>query len=318
MRVLGLRTYFLRAGAVLLFASIPLNRASASQVMFDGFGDGDHNNNGLDSGATATDATDVGVPWYLASGTSAVNFTAIDDSSGIGSGNALQLFNTGSNNRPTAGRFTPQSLNDGDSLILRLDMRVLSVKNTTGTDITGSRAIRFGLYYDKSSATWTSGDKGSSDTTYNDDDGYDVTVDARADVTDTTTMDARKDADDAQILQAAAAGIGASSTNTADQLVDTNKHHFELTLTRSGSNLLVSLQQDSNPTISGTDTSPISGNFTFNEVAIGVRSSAAMDTRWDNIEVDYVPGAPVPEPAGLAATALAGVLVRRRRKLCQV
>jgi hypothetical protein len=68
--------------------------AAVIGVFSDGFGDGDRDNNGLDAGATATDPSDVGIPWLLTDGTSAVNFRAIDDSAGIGAGNALQLTGT--------------------------------------------------------------------------------------------------------------------------------------------------------------------------------------------------------------------------------
>src|SRR5215212_7885013 len=114
---------FIRLATAILVASCSFNVASAAIIFSDGFGDGDRDNNGLDAGAAVTDATDVGIPWLLTDGTSAVNFRAIDDSAGIGNENALQLNNTGSNNRPTVGHFAPITMADGDKLILRFDAR---------------------------------------------------------------------------------------------------------------------------------------------------------------------------------------------------
>jgi hypothetical protein len=307
------RHALLRGCAAILLAAGFASKTSATIVFTDGFGDGDRNNNGLDAGATATDPSDVGIPWFTTAGTSAITFQATDDSAGIGNGNALQIFNTGSNNRPEAGMFTPVTLGDGDKLILRFDMRLLSCKNTAGADITADRAVRFGLYSDKL-GNFSSGDKASADTSYNDDDGYNCTIDARADAGANATMDVRRDADDAQILQAAAAGISCSTSNTAYQLVDANKHHFELSLTRSGTSLIVSLAQDGLAPITGTDASPVPANFTFNEVALGVRSSAAMDTRWDNIQVEYQQAVPEPAGLGIIATFTGALIARRRRR----
>ena len=73
--------------------------------------------------------------------------------------------------------------------------------------------------------------------------------------------------------------------------------------------MLVTLQQDSNAAISGTDATP-PGSFIFDEVALGVRSNAAMDMRFDNIQVEYIP-----EPAslGMLLIGACGLAMRRRR-----
>ena len=318
MSKIGIRARTLRVSVAFVAAGL-LGIAGAARgvvitnLVTDGFGDGDRNNDATTETAP-TDVTDVGIPWYLCAGTSAVTYAATDDSAGIGNGNALQLFNTSSNNRPTAGHFTSQALADGDALQLSFDMRLLSSKNTGGTDVTADRAIRFGIYND--SSTFTTGDKGSSDVTYNDDVGYNARVDSRADVSNSTSMDVTRDdtSDTAAILQATATSLGISSTNSINQLVDTNKHHFVMTLTRSGTSMLVSLQQDSNAAISGTDASP-PGGFTYNEIAFGVRSNAAMDLRIDNVQLDYIPN--VPEPGAFALIGLvtgAGAIRRRRTR----
>jgi hypothetical protein len=281
--------------------------ARGAIIFTDGFGDGDRDNNGLDSGASVTDATDVGIPWLLTDGNSAVTFKAVDDSAGIGSGNALQLFNTSSNNRPSVGHFTAQTLADGDKLILRFDARLVS------TSANVDRAIRFGLYHDTNGDDGTV-DHGSASSVSVDDVGYNCRLDAGADGTNSTSMDVTRDdsATGTSIIQATTTGLSIASSNSADQvLADGSSHHFELSLTRSGTSLLISLQEDAHAAISGTDATPT--GFVFDEVALGVRSNASMDTRWDNIQVEYV--AAVPEPTAVGVLGLAGMgLLYRKRK----
>lgn len=281
--------------------------ASGGIIFTDGFGDGDRDNNGLDAGAVATDSSDVGIPWLLTDGNSAVNFKVVDDNAGIGSGNALQLNNTGSNNRPTVGHFPAVTLADGETLVLRFDMRLVSSSAAT-TD----RAIRFGLYHDTNGDDGTV-DHGSASSVSVDDVGYNCRVDGGADTSNNTSMDVTRDdtATGTSIIQATTTGLSISSTNSVNQLVDALKHHFELSLTRSGTSLLISLQQDSNAAITGTDATPV--GFVFDEVALGVRSNAAFDVRFDNIAVEYIL-APEPASLGLIGLATCGLWLRRRTR----
>src|SRR4051812_37104951 len=97
MSVNCFRKHLVRASAATAAALIIAASAAtapAAILVQDGLGDGDRDNNGLDAGATATNPLDVGIPWLLTDGTSAITFQAVDDSAGIGAGNALQLFNT--------------------------------------------------------------------------------------------------------------------------------------------------------------------------------------------------------------------------------
>src|SRR5262245_16112664 len=119
MKANPIRTFIVRTSIAICVVSLFLSAADAGIIFSDGFGDGDRGGNGLAAGATVTDPSDVGIPWLLTAGTTAVSFLAVGDSAGIGSGNALQLFNTGSNNRPTVGHFSPVTLADNDKLVLR-------------------------------------------------------------------------------------------------------------------------------------------------------------------------------------------------------
>ncbi len=306
MKAILYRTSIVRFATAIAVTSLALNAASAAIIFTDGFGDGDRDNNGLDAGAAVTDATDVGIPWLLTDGTSAVTFAAVDDSAGIGNGNALQMFNTASNNRPSVGHFSTVTMADGDNLILRFDARLVS------TSANVDRAIRFGLYRDTNGDDGTV-DHGSASSVSVDDVGYNVRIDAGADSSNSTSMDVTRDdtATGTSIIQATATGISIASTNAVNQLSDALKHHFELSLTRVGTGMFISLQKDSNPAISGTDATP--PGFVYDEVALGLRSNAAMDMRFDNIQVAYLP---VPEPASLFIFAIAaGALVLRRPRL---
>ncbi|HSU54405.1 MAG TPA: PEP-CTERM sorting domain-containing protein [Candidatus Dormibacteraeota bacterium] len=296
--------------AAVMLASLSFSSASAGIIFTDGFGDGDRDNNGLDTGAVVTDPLDIGIPWLLTDGTSAVNFRAIDDSAGIGTGNALQLNNTGANNRPSVGHFSPITMADGDQLILRFDARLVS------TSANADRAIRWGLYHDTSGDDGTV-DHGSTSSLSVDDTGYNVRVDAGADVSNGTSMDVTRDdsATGTSIIQATTTGLGIASANAADQLKDALKHHFELSLTRSGTSMLISLQEDGNAAISGTDASPV--GFVFDEIALGVRSSAAMDMRFDNIQLEYNTLVPEPGTFGLFALGAGGLLIWRRRQAAE-
>jgi hypothetical protein len=198
------------------------------------------------------------------------------------------------------------TLADGDAIVMRFDLRLVS--SSTVAD----RALRFGLYHDTNNDDGAV-DHGSASSVSVDDVGYNIRLDAGNDTTNTTSMDVTRDdtPTGTSIIQATTTGIGVSSTNAINQmLVDGLGHHFELTLTRSGSGLLVSLQKDSNAAISGTDATPV--GFTFDEIALGVRSNAAMDLRFDNIQVEHV--VPVPEPTSLALAAIAGAGLLARRK----
>jgi hypothetical protein len=304
----GFRTSIASALTPVFLALLSFNPLSAALIVSDGFGDADRDNNGVDGAAVVTDPTDVGVPWLLTDGTSAVTFAASDDSAGIGSGNALQLFNTGTNNRPTLGHFSPITMVDGDRLILRFDARMAS------TSSNADRTIRFGLYHDTTGDDGTV-DHGSGSSVSVDDVGYNARLDAGADVSNSTSMDVTRDdtPTGTSILQATATNLSISSTNAINQmLADGVGHHFELTLLRFGSSMIVTLQKDANAAISGTDASPPA--FVYDEVALGVRSSAATDMRFDNIQVEYQP---VPEPAtfGICLIAMDTLLLTSRRAI---
>jgi hypothetical protein len=79
---------------------------------------------------------------------------------------------------------------------------------------------------------------------------------------------------------------------------------------------VASLQRDANAAISATDATPT--GFVFDEVAVGLRSNASMDMRFDNIrfdniEVEYIPGVPESGSAALLVLGAAAAMFRRSR-----
>src|SRR5438034_9344248 len=94
----SLQFALVRACAALTVCALSSATAPAAVVFTDGFGDGDRDNNGTTEVAP-TNIADIGVPWFYAGGgTSNSILQAVDDSAGIGSGNALQLFNSPAQN----------------------------------------------------------------------------------------------------------------------------------------------------------------------------------------------------------------------------
>ena len=140
MAIRPFRSHLFRACAATVAALVLTASAHAVILVSDGFGDGDRDNNGLDPGAVVTDPTDVGIPWLRTD--RLLGFRVVD--SGF-DGNVLEAYNTASSQWAGVGHFAPRTLNDGESLILRLDLKVWSVINqNNGSNTTADRAIRFG------------------------------------------------------------------------------------------------------------------------------------------------------------------------------
>ncbi|MBZ0172114.1 MAG: hypothetical protein K8E66_07030, partial [Phycisphaerales bacterium] len=125
--------------------------ADTQVLIQDGFGDGDRDNDLVLDGA-ATNPAEIGVPWYLARGTSDVLLGVVNDIGGIGGGSALDVLTMTTSGRPIAATFDPVTLaNDGDRIRVRLVVRATEspidvTDGGTFPDANGDRRFRFGLF----------------------------------------------------------------------------------------------------------------------------------------------------------------------------
>lgn len=270
-------------------------------IASDGFGDGDRNNDGTPEGAVEN-ASDTGLAWYTARGTSSIAFSVPNDngSPGIGSGNAMNVNISTTSNRPSVAAFNGVTLADGDKIALSLAFRAV-----TSPVPNGDRRFRIGLY--DSMGTAVPGDTSTTGFT-NDDVGYMVQFDTG--VADGNVLSIFGNTA-GTLLGGTSQALGATSTNAQYAIIDNNPHTLVLTLERSGPDLLASVQLDSLTPVSGATNasggvSPLT--FKFDQIALGM-NGLGMEFRIDNVSVDYTP---FPEPSSLAVLALgAGALYRR-------
>jgi hypothetical protein len=244
--------------------------------------------------------------FFLARGTSGVTLSVQDDSAGIGTGNALDVSQSGAgttSNRPIVAYFPLQTLNDGDTLTFSADTRLL------GTVPSSDRRFRLGLY--NSNGTQVTADTGTTVTT-DDDNGYTTRNDVGTDSGNSTTMDIQQ-----LISTGANKGVlavdsaVAQSPDTNASMNDNLPHHFSFSIQRSGASLITTLtyshDASTTVTVSGTDSAP--PVTSFDELAFG-QNGVALSYRIDNIQVSYTPA---PEPGAIALISACGLIFGRRR-----
>ncbi|MEM6334633.1 MAG: PEP-CTERM sorting domain-containing protein [Planctomycetota bacterium] len=158
-----------------LAAAATLSFPAFGGVMFDGFGDGDRDNDGTPEGVVA-DAADTGFKWLIANGSSSASSPTVgiaDDSAGIGSGNALTYeAGTTATRRLLAGFDQIELSQPGQFISLNFDLRFAGgVAPTTDGD------VRFGLYNQGAVKTENDFDGNSTVDSLDDETGYYVTFD---------------------------------------------------------------------------------------------------------------------------------------------
>jgi autotransporter-associated beta strand protein len=242
----------------------------AGTVVNDPFTDGDRTN---------TLGGDLwGLRWYQSA---ASGITFFDDSSGIGSGKALDVVPSATFSRAIAEFPTVSLLNSGDSVTLQFDIRFRS-DPASATD-----SLRFGLY--NTNGTSTSADGGSSNaggsqTNRTDDFGYGV----RTNVGGTSSgsrifAQAAPGGSSGDLLSGTTTAMGSTAASSA---FGHTSHPVALQITRNGdATLTVTATFDSN-TFSGTTNggSIPTLTYSFNEIGI-TNGSTSNEFLIDNVSV---------------------------------
>jgi hypothetical protein len=233
----------------------------SAQAVEDGFTDG-----GRSDGAWAGD-----LAWYTL-GTPALAMA--DDTLGIGTGTALQV-TPASTGKGLAAAIPVQTLADGDTLALSFDWRF-----TGTTSLNQSKALRFGLHSSNGTPVTADG------TTESDNDkGYFIATNPGASGSANTVLH-RENGTSPGVLGGndwTTFGTAGASLNAG-----TSTHTAFLTITRTGSTLVVSGQIDNLAVATGTDAAPIT--YAFDQLAVTLAgASLTSPIRIDNVTVEYFP-----------------------------
>jgi hypothetical protein len=220
--------------------------------------------------------------------------TVVDDSKGLGSGNALRV-QTGSNFSPFLREFynDPISLTTDTRIVLNFDFRFLNVVNAPMN-------FRFGLYNSHGTKT-----KANNDNSSDDDNGYGVLYGTGqnrgyAYTKEFGMRDTILNGNDVKEL----------ASGDAVKIDDTKKHHFEFRITRERVDEKTVTEEvfaldGKFYAVAGDNKDLILG---FDEVAFSV-GTAKYDFLLDNVRVDFerVPGTPEPPTAVLVLTGCVAI-----------
>ena len=306
------------------FASLALGTALltapawAAPVFTDGFGDGDRDNDGNLEGPVQ-DASDVGVPFYIANGSSSSNspaVTIVDDSAGIGSGNALSVNGNGSSSsrRIIAGFDTVSLANPGDFITLSFDAR------HNGTAPSTDRRFRLGLYNQGALLTDEDFDGNSTNNTLSDDVGYYFQFDTG--VASGTVADARIEfnTDGSPLGGSSSTGdsesFGFGTDDALASLTDVAKSYSititYVTATDANVSLSVNGTELENRNLSdGGDANDVVSTYDFNSFLFS-QNGAELNYLIDNVVIES--NTVVPEPGTLSLVGLAGLTLLHRRR----
>ncbi len=292
--------------AVLAIATALGATHASGALIADGFDDGGR-----------TDTPD-GINWYAINGltgggTQKPGLSVVDDTAGIGSGNALLVDAVGANSEAIGvlGQSVSLGSNVGDKIQLSFDFRINGDHN--GGD------LRFGIYQDTDGELGTGG-WGVSDGDFDADSpgvigdtGYYLRIPLQA------NGDGARINDEANVNNILGGGgdqdfVSAPASGTFSGIVDTLPHTITFTVERTGpgvNDLLPTLDLDGTSfgAADGNDTIPSALSFDY---FVAVTTS---DTDWllDNFRMESVNA--VPEPSTLLlglASALVGCCGRRR------
>ena len=270
---------------VVEFFPVPTGIAST-----DGFEDGDRDNDGTPEGPV-NDAGDVGFTWYQSTGTSDLAVSVVDDTSGIGTANAMQFINASTSTRAVSAAIDEVTLAElGDQVSFSFDLRI------EGAVPVEDRRLRFGIHHDGGTPVVVDG----ADST-GDDSGYMAQLDTG--IADGTTATLRGDLPNG-LLSGSTRALGASTSDPNGATTSNASRRYEIRVRRvfDGDLMqdvnLVSLIIDGNIILSDGvdagdgmgDTNPLT--FSFNQISIGAAPIAGVEYRIDNVDVTFIPGNP--------------------------
>lgn len=254
-----------KKSALLLLVLTACSATGKAEVLVDEtFTDGGRSN--------GTDAGDVA--WFSVGGSGSV-LSVVNDSAGIGTGNALQV--TPSAAFQGFAGMLPElvTLQDGETLRLSFTYRF------TGTvNLNQAGRLRFGFYN-----TWGTPTAADSDTVARkNDDGYYSSTNPGSTNPAGTTL-AREVSGSEVTMQ-----TGATSFGTAGASVNggTTAHTVVFTVTRSGGAMVVASSIDGQAAASGTDPhGPVTPSFDEIVVTFGINSPPSP-MQIDNLKVEYL------------------------------
>lgn len=289
----------------------------------DGFGDADRDNDGATDGSVVTDAGDTGIKWLAmeveADGiTPNPTFSIVDDSAGIGSGNALFVEQTGSNAEVYVPLGQAVSLALGETMTISFDIRyeVGTAALSSGTQ------LRFGPWnadeanFHSAGPTEFGAAEGDFDASSPGallDTGFQVRVPVG------TSADSGAAVIEEFNINSILGGSGdgdtvVSSGGSLPAISDSLAHTIEMVITRT----IESGLEGTRTTVTIDGLGALSG---FEPVGTGINAStfewdymAFNNTRDAEYYIDNFSLTVVPEPASLALVGLGGLMMLRHRK----
>ena len=274
--------------------------APESTATVDGFEDADRDNDGIPDGGMVNDPSDFGFTWYMSRGTSGFDVTIVDESAGIGTGNALRPYSITTSTRPVSAAIDEITLAEpGDEVTFAFDIRCqLFIPDS-------DRRFRFGIHSDGGTPVVE-----DSSTEALDDPGYMVQMDTGVSSESTATV--RGDLPNG-LFSGSTRSLGGTTEDGAYSLDDFDPHRLAIRIRRMAD---ADLGRDVNEVTfffddviatqgidSGDgagDTEPVS--YTFNQISIGTSNVAFLDYLIDNVEVTTNVGS---EPTGCNRADLA-------------